>query len=1098
VHRLVALTALCALVLAGPQRASAQVTYDVLYTFTGTTATGSHSALVQGTDGNFYGTTSNGGAANVGTVYRMTASGDVTVLHEFAGGSSDGATPLAALIQARDGNFYGTTSAGGTANAGTVFRMTPSGTVMILHDFVGGSGDGATPQAPLIQATDGNLYGTTTVGGSLDVGTAFRMTPFGETTLLHSFTGPTSSCTILPSQQLPPCPPEGTEGRFPAAALIQASDGNFYGITSGGGGTNSPSTSSATLLNGTIFRMTPGGVVTTLKSFVYGITLCCRGSFPRGSLVQAIDGNLYGRTSESLGSSSHDSGTVFRLNPINGGFAIVGEGGQTNSNLIQATDWNFYGQSWTSFNGSAVFRITPRGVRTVLHVGASNQVGSTLLQAADGNFYGTLDGPASLDPGAASVFRLSAGLPAPTSQPSSQAVRAGEPTGFVAFANLFPLSAYRWQVSSDHGGTWTNIVDGGPYTGATTPHLYVTPPTRGFDGFQFRLVATTATETVTSSAAVLSVQAKVANDVDGDFKADLVLFRPQSGIWFYSPVPVNPFSSPSKELGKNGDVPVTGDYDGDGTSDLAVFRPVTGTWFVLRSSSASAVPVTYQWGLSTDLPVPGDYDGDGKTDLAVYRPSTGIWYIARSSTNYTTATTLALGLSTDIPVPADFDGDGVTDIAVYRPSTGTWFVRQSGALSSFIRQWGAAGDVPVPGDYDGDGRADLAVWRPSNGVWYIRESSTSFATTTLVPWGAVGDVPVPGDYDGDGKMDVAVFRPPNWWIVPSTATYATQFWRFGTDGDLPSPNATVAYALAAAAARPTVSTLANLLRSGDMDADGKVDLTVWRPSSGTWLTAHSGANYTTSATLPWGLPTDLPVTGDYDGDGKTDVAVYRPSTGVWYLVQSTTNFTTSTSTQWGIAGDVPVPGDYDGDGKTDVAVYRPSTGVWYILLSSVNFTTSLGFQWGVNGDLTAPGDYDGDGVTDIAVFRPSTGVWYILQSTSSYTTSVAYQFGQSGDVTVPGDYDGDGKSDIAVYRPSTGTWFIKQSSTSNATSVSFLFGLTTDIPVPGDFDGDGKTDIAVWRPSTGVWSVLQSRTNFTTASSVQWGASGDVPSLKRP
>ena len=142
-HRLIVLTALTALVLAGPQRAVAQVSFKTLYTFTGSSDSIVLSALIQGTDGDFYGTTSTGGAADAGTVYRMTPTGSVTVLHEFAGGSADGATPLAALIQAKDGNFYGTTNAGGAANLGTNYRMTPGGSVTILHHFAGGIADGA-------------------------------------------------------------------------------------------------------------------------------------------------------------------------------------------------------------------------------------------------------------------------------------------------------------------------------------------------------------------------------------------------------------------------------------------------------------------------------------------------------------------------------------------------------------------------------------------------------------------------------------------------------------------------------------------------------------------------------------------------------------------------------------------------------------------------------------------------------------------------------------------------------------------------------------------------------------------------------------------
>jgi uncharacterized delta-60 repeat protein len=571
------------------------------------------------------------------------------------------------------------------------------------------------------------------------------------------------------------------------------------------------------------------------------------------------------------------------------------------------------------------------------------------------------------------------------------------------------------------------------------------------------------------------------SDHDGDGKADLVVFRPSSGTWYVLNSSGSTVSSVA--FGASTDVPVPGDYDGDGLSDIAVYRPSTGTWSILQSTAG---PVGVQFGLQGDLPVPGDYDGDGKTDIAVYRPSTGTWYILQSSTG--TMAVVTAGLPGDVPVPADYDGDGKTDPTVFRPSTGVWFIRQSTTSTLVSTQFGLSGDVPVPGDYDGDGKADIAIYRPSSGTWYVLQSTTNFTTFVSYQWGVPGDLAEPGDYDGDGKFDIVIFRPSNgtWYVRQSSTGYNTSTTtQFGLPGDRAVPGALIASNMTP----PHVSTLAKLIPFNDFDGDSKADLTVLRPSTGTWFTLKSSTTYTASTSTQFGLPGDLPVTGDYDGDGKTDIAIFRPSTGTWYVLKSSDS--TVFAQQWGLNSDIPVPGDYDGDGKTDFAVFRPASGTWFILKSLGS--TFVSYAWGVNGDTPVPGDYDGDGASDLAVFRPSTGEWFTLKSSTNFTTSAVGQWGLNGDIAVPGDYDGDGKTDFAVWRPSNGTWFVLKSGTQ--TALITQFGVSSDIPVAGDYDGDGSVDVAVYRPSGGTWFLLRSTSGFGT---FQFGLSGDIPILKRP
>jgi uncharacterized repeat protein (TIGR03803 family) len=246
-------------------------TFTTLVSFDATDGYWPYAGLVQATNGYLYGTTYAGGANGLGTVFKITQSGTLTTLHSFDG--TDGANPYAGLVQATNGDLYGTTYSGG-ANCsypcGTVFKITPSGTLTTLYNFCSQSGctDGSYPRAGLAQGANGDLYGTTYAGGTNDscyefqgtvgCGTVFKITPSGKLTMLYNFCSQ-SACT---------------DGVLPAAGLVQAANGDFYGTTQLGG-----ANCAMTPYCGTVFKITPSGTLTTLYNFC-AQQYCTDGSYP--------------------------------------------------------------------------------------------------------------------------------------------------------------------------------------------------------------------------------------------------------------------------------------------------------------------------------------------------------------------------------------------------------------------------------------------------------------------------------------------------------------------------------------------------------------------------------------------------------------------------------------------------------------------------------------------------------------------------------------------------------------------------------------------------------------------------------------------------
>jgi uncharacterized repeat protein (TIGR03803 family) len=307
-----------------------------------------YGGLVQGPDGSLYGTTSAGGNANAvcngtlgcGVIFKLTSTGHYSVLHTFQGAFAnppEGGGPVGRLLLA-NGRLYGTTYSGGSvqgfSNQGTIFSITPAGgySTLYMFDNIHGTADGVNPYAGLIQGKDGTLYGTTQFGGTSNAGTIFKFSG-GKTTVLHSF--PETAGQFFP------------DGAYPFAALVQASDGNFYGTTSYGG------TLTTFYQSGTLFRVSKQGVFTKLWDF-NSTNPSVNGIDGYGALIQASDGNLYGTT---LMGGSANAGTIFQAT-LTGvltqilSFDSVTDGAFPRSVPLQASDGTLYFTTSTTTNGT--------------------------------------------------------------------------------------------------------------------------------------------------------------------------------------------------------------------------------------------------------------------------------------------------------------------------------------------------------------------------------------------------------------------------------------------------------------------------------------------------------------------------------------------------------------------------------------------------------------------------------------------------------------------------------------------------------------------------------------------------------------------------
>jgi uncharacterized repeat protein (TIGR03803 family) len=393
-----------AAVLLGVGAVAGAQTVATVYNFAGGTTSGANPwyvTLVQGTDGQLYGTTYNGGSKGMGTAFKVTTSGTFTLLHSFNGGASDGAYPTGGFTLGSDGNFYGTTQLGGGGSPGSqgvAFKMTTTGAITLLHTF-SSTTDGAFPWGPPVLASDGNFYGTLSDSHN-NQGLVYKLTSTGTYSTIYTFDSTHGAYPIAPPTQgtdgllyIPvsqggtsfcgtivkistagalngsysfPC---GPGGAFPVGPLVQASDGNFYSTTQDGGSNG----------GGTIYQATPALAVTVMHSF--GTTFG-DGLYPSAGMLLGTDGNYYGSTAEG---GSFDDGTLFNTS-IDGTYNELFSFNNS-ANLLQmaplsppaqATSGLLYGM--TEFGGSA-----NEGTVYSLNMGLAAFVNAPLFRGREGS-----------------------------------------------------------------------------------------------------------------------------------------------------------------------------------------------------------------------------------------------------------------------------------------------------------------------------------------------------------------------------------------------------------------------------------------------------------------------------------------------------------------------------------------------------------------------------------------------------------------------------------------------------------------------------------------------------------------------------------------
>jgi uncharacterized repeat protein (TIGR03803 family) len=742
----------------------------VLYSFLSETdGYNPNAGVISDSAGNLYGTTLYGGTGNAGVVYKLNTTGHETVLHSFMGGT-DGANPYAGVTLDSAGNLYGTTSGGGSSGAGVVYKVDPSGHETVLYSFTGGA-DGGDPLAGVILDSAGNLYGTTYQGGSLYSGVVFKVDPTGHETVLFTASS-------------------GLSWQQPTAGVIFDAAGNLYGTTYNGSN---------------VYKLDPAGNETVLYTFGSGPY---DGSNPWAGVILDSAGNLYGTTLEN---GVGRFGTVYKLSASGSetvlySFRAQADGGLPYAGVINDSSGSLYGTTYAfgSANAGVVYKVDSTGHETVLYSFTGGADGGNpyagVISDAAGNLYGTTYGGGTQSGGV--IFKI-----------AQQYTITGQVTfqgaGLSGVTVTLSGSANGSVITDNNGNYGLPAAPGGSYT--------VTPFMAGytFDPSSLTFAGLNANQTANFVAASLSFS------ISGQVLS--------VGGMPFGGVPIN-VPSGSAETDSSGNysisVPAFGNYTVTPYLNGYYFSPVSATFSDLSANQTANFQIA-----ATNQ---SDFNHGLYPDIVWQDPQTGaaqIWYLG-GYLNLFLAAELAAPNPWRIVGIGDFNGDGSPDVVWQDPVSGAAQVWYLGGVfgNTIVSAANIANQNPwkivAVADFNRDGHPDLVWQDPKSGaaqIWYLGgpQGTQLLGAANL---SGPNSWRIAGAYNGVSSPDV-------YWQDPISGT--VQIWYMG--GTAPGAEGSQVQSAYDLTTNPW-----NLVAIADFNVDGIPDMMFQDPVSGSTLVLFAG------------------------------------------------------------------------------------------------------------------------------------------------------------------------------------------------------------------------------------------------------------------